>query len=235
MEAVKSLKSSVSNAINQVVRLKASLRHYKQDWVQTEGLSLLVSRDFTESLSWLVILPFLLLLVYRFGPSQEWRYYSQALFVLWAVWLTVLHPKYDAPTIAKIRIPYAPQQVIDVIKRTTDSAWPVNVFLLKSFPDQRSTLSQTAMVKFANAKGASRTHMRIRDFIRELESQELIAHSKVGQRRQYAYHLTEGRGRWCRKAVDVCFPTVQLFSNLAFHANNGLGLAYLFLPPFPEE
>lgn len=193
----------------------------------------MVSREFLRSLCWLIALPVALLLIYNLGPSQQWRSISQAVLILWGLWLVAGHPSYDAPTLAKIRIPYAPQHVTEVIKRTTDNAWPMSVFLLKSFPDHHSTLSQTAMVKFVNAKGASRTHMRIRDFIRDLETQGLLTHAGVGQKKEYAYHLTD-RGRWSRIAVDVCFPTFPLFSNLAFHAYDGLGLARYRLPAFPE-
>lgn len=132
---------------------------------------------------------------------------------------------YDSKTIRGVRIPGAPERIVDLLKTTTSRGELILVNLLSSFQNHEK-LSQTEMTEYAQRHGIGLTAQRIREYIKMLEDAGLITSPET--RYEKEYRLTKV-GTWCRKAVQQCFPSKVIL----FHLRNGLGLVKL--GPFPER
>jgi hypothetical protein len=136
-----------------------------------------------------------------------------ALYLYWAFDRVA----YDSKLIRSVEIPGAPEEIGELLKKTTTSGDLIYVILLSSFQNNEK-LSQTDMSKYAQRRGVTLTPQRIREYIKNLEDAQLIS-SPEAAKYEKGYRLTK-KGMWCRNAVRQCFPPTTIL----FHVRNSLGL-----------
>lgn len=119
---------------------------------------------------------------------------------------------YGSEHIRKVQVPNATPDVEKLLKTTSLRGELVYAFLLSAFNEDEK-LSQTDLVsRIKDRHKIALTHQAIRPYIVRLEDRHLIHSPKPLARnhvKEYDYALTE-QGRWCSKAVRVCFPQTNV-------------------------
>ncbi len=147
-----------------------------------------------------------------------------ALYLLWAFSKIA----YDPGTIRQVTIPGAPDDIADLLKKTTTGGDLINVILVSGFQNDER-LSQSDLMRYAKANGVTLTDPAIREYVLSLEKAEIIGSTGSPESYKKEYRLTDQRGKWCREAVSKCFPK----RTIVFHVRNGLNLRRL--TPFPQN
>jgi hypothetical protein len=185
-------------------------------------------KEFAKALFVAVVFPLGLLITYLIRSSDRFGTSAAACLLIWMIWMTS-RTHYDSKTIEGVRIPYAPSDIVQLLKKTTESGGLINVWLLKAFSKSDSTLSQTQMIEYAKTKGVALSSMQISKYAKKLERQGLLLQlSRNPTRLQYRLN---DKGKWCKRAIELCFAE----RNFPFYVNNGLGLAQYRLNAFPSS
>lgn len=133
----------------------------------------------------------------------------------------------DLKVLDMVVIPNAPREIKNTLKKTTSKTYQlINVELISCLcAHAKKPLIQSKIVKQVQGKGVDLTSTQIIKYLKNLEKMGIIRSLKGMYKREY--NLTE-IGKWCCKAVKVCFPRRQFWFIIRHY------LGHRSLPPYPE-
>jgi hypothetical protein len=148
-------------------------------------------------------------------------------YTLWFYFMLLFRPNSysDSQVLEKVVIPSIPPKIEELLKKQTRNHKLIYVILIKIL-GKRKKLSQADLVKQLKKLGIEYSQPAVEHYLSDLEDKEVgIVESEKAYKRVYS--LTS-RGKWCYKAVKVCFPKRYFY----FIVRHYLGRRKL--PPFPQ-